>query len=121
MSPVVLERVPPPETIDQVKGPPTPPEAVKVWIPLTGICLELNPMIGGGKSPQESHCAQEGLLRKNINAVGIMNKRGYVENFLSGLWKLSTGAPFKKRISSLSIRKNLIGQTLHPKKLGLSK
>jgi len=57
----LLGRFPPPLTNDHVYGP-IPPIAVRPWFPFTDICLEVNPIAGGGQLPQEvqSHQAAEG-------------------------------------------------------------
>jgi hypothetical protein len=92
-SPLSVERLPPPEMIDQVKGL-LPPIAVKVCCPPQVICLEVNPMKGGGQLSQEEHSAQTGEL-KHIIAIKNEIKANRHENS-RGFFML--GSPFPIRI-----------------------
>src|SRR5271157_2448309 len=67
--PVEPERDPPPLSIDQVYGPPHPPEAVKVCVPLVAICCDVNPITGG--PPQTGQLTNIIPMRQNTENGSI--------------------------------------------------
>jgi len=100
--PLLAERLPPPEIIDQVKGlfPPIP---VKTCCPPQLICFDVNPMAGGGQPSQEAQSAQTGEL-KNIVAIRqiIIKKASTHEDLLLSFRGITIGTtPFRNMIYEL--------------------